>query len=300
VPGTEPGTAPERFADDAQASAWLHAEYQVLLGGIELAARAGFDRHAWQLARSLASFFERSGHWHDWIRAQQAAVTAAERAADQPGQAHSRHQLGNALIHLDEYEQARPELHHALRLFRVLGDEAHQAQVHMCLGYLEDCLGADRLAFRRSQQALRLFRSAGHRTGEAIALNNMSWSLARQGRHGQALQLCREALHLHEQAGDRQGQAGAWDTLGYIHHGRADHAAAIECYARAADFYRQIHCGFNEGDTLIRLGDAYHAAGDHRSAQRAWWHALRLHEALDNPRTAEIRSRLDQAAQARA
>jgi DNA-binding SARP family transcriptional activator/tetratricopeptide (TPR) repeat protein len=300
LPGAGQGAAPERFADDARASAWLHAEYQVLLGGIELAARAGFERHAWQLARSLATFFERSGYWQDWTRAQRLAVTAAERIGDSTGQAHSRHQLGNALIHLSEYEQARPELHHALRLFRVLRDEARQAQVHMCLGYLEDCLGADRLAFRRGQQALRLFRSAGHRPGEAIALNNMGWSLARQGRHGEALRLTREALDLHEQAGDRQGQAGAWDTLGYIHHGRADHGAAIDCYARAADFYRQIHDGYNEGETLIRLGDACHSAGDYRSARRAWWHALRLHEALDHPRTAEIRSRLDQAAQARA
>jgi tetratricopeptide (TPR) repeat protein len=292
--------APEGFADEARASAWLHAEYQVLLGSVELAARAGLERHAWQLARSLATFFERSGHWQDWTRTQQAAITAAERIGDSSGQAHSRHQLGNALIHLEDYEMARPELRRALGLFRALGDDAHQAQVHMCLGYLEDCLGADKLAFRRGQQALRLFRSAGHRPGEAIALNNMGWSLARQGRRGEALRLTREALRLHEQAGDRQGQAGAWDTLGYIHHGRADHAAAVDCFLRAADFYRQIHDGYNEGETLIRLGDAYYAAGDDRSARHAWWHALRLHEALDHPRTAEIRSRLDQAARARA
>jgi DNA-binding SARP family transcriptional activator/tetratricopeptide (TPR) repeat protein len=294
----QPGVTPELSGDDARARAWLHAEYQVLVGAIELADRAGFERHAWQLTRSIATFFERGGHWRDWIRAQRLAVAAAERAGEEAGLAHSLHELGNALIHLGEYEQARSALRRALGLFRTLGDDAHLAQVHMCTGYLEDCLGADRQAFRRAQQALRLFRSAGHRPGEAIALNNMSWSLARQGSHGQALELCRQSLRLHQQAGDRQGQAGSWDTMGYIHHCRADHAAAIDCYARSADFYRQIGDSYNEAETLIRLGDACHAAGDRRSARHAWLHALRLHEALDHPRAEEIRDRLGQAAQA--
>lgn len=56
--GTQPGVIPERFTDEARATAWLHAEYQVVLGSIEHAASTGFDRHAWQLARTMASYFE--------------------------------------------------------------------------------------------------------------------------------------------------------------------------------------------------------------------------------------------------
>ena len=294
----QPGVIPERFADDAQASAWLSDEYQVLLGSIECAARTGFERHAWQLARTMASYFERSSHWRDWARVQQVALKAAQRTGDIPGQAHARHQLGNALTHLGDYEQARFELHSALSLFRVLGDDTHRAQVHLCLGYLSNCQGDDQQALRHSRQALKLFRSAGHHSGEAIALNNIGWSQARQGHFSGALQLCRQALHLHEQAADRQGQASAWDSLGYIHHGRADHTAAIACYTKGAHFFRQIRDGYNEAETLTRLGAAHDAAGDHRSAQRAWRQALRLHETLDHPRTTQIRARLDRAAQA--
>ena len=61
----QPGVTPEQFADKARATAWLHAEYQVLLGCIEHAVTAGFERHAWQLARTMASYFERSGHWRN-------------------------------------------------------------------------------------------------------------------------------------------------------------------------------------------------------------------------------------------
>jgi tetratricopeptide (TPR) repeat protein len=296
----QPGVIPERFADETRATAWLHAEYQVLLGSIEYGASTGFERHAWQLTRTMASYFERSGHWRDWIRVQRVAVTAAQRLGDTLGQAHAHHELGNALTHLGNYEQAQSELHRALNLFRVLGDDTHRAQMHLCIGYLSDCLGADQQALGQSQQALKLFRSAGHHAGEAIALNNIGWSQARQGHYSQALLLCRQALHLHEQAADRQGQAGAWDSLGYIHHCRADHTAAIACYTKGADFYRQVRDGYNEAETLTRLGDAYHAAGDHHSAQRTWRQALRMHEALDHPDTTQIRRRLDEAAQARA
>ncbi len=298
--GTRPGVKPERFVDGARATAWLHAEYQVVLGSIEHAASTGFDRHAWQLTRTMASYFERSGHWRDWTRMQHVAVMAAQRIGDTIGQAHAHHELGNALTHVGNYEQAHSELHRALSLFRVLGDDSHRAQVHLNIGYLSDRQGADQEALDQSQQALELFRSSGHHAGEAIALNNIGWSQARQGHYSQALLLCRQALHLHEQAADRQGQAGAWDSLGYIHHGRADHTAAIACYTKAADFYRQIRDGYNEAGTLTRLGDAYHATGDHRSAQHAWRRALRLHESSDHPDTTQIRHRLDQTAQASA
>jgi DNA-binding SARP family transcriptional activator len=294
------GVVKEQFADEALASAWLHAEYQVLLGSIEHAASAGFERHAWQLARTMASYFARSGHWRDWAKAQQVAVMAARRSGDTIGQAFAHHGLGSALTHLGDHEEAQTELRLALNLFCVVGDATHRAQLHLDLGYLSDCKGADDEALRHSQEALTLFRSAGHHAGEAIALNNIGWSEARQGDYGEALQHCQQALHLHEQADDRQGQAGAWDSLGYIHHCRADHAAAIACYMKGADFYRQIRDAYNEAGTLTRLGDVYHAAGDHQSAKRVWRQALRLHEALDHPDTARIYRRLDRVVAATA
>lgn len=292
LPDVQPGVIPERFTDEARAAAWLQAEYQALLGCIEYAADAGFERHAWQLAFSIGSYFERSGHWQDWSRAQQAVLVAAQRAGDIPGQAHSRQQLGYALTYLGDYGAARRELGRGLDLFRDLGDETHQAQAHLAIGYTFDCQGEDRHALSHGEHALQLYRSAGHRTGEAVALNNIGWSQAQHGRYGEALQHCGQALRLHEQADDRQGQAAAWDSLGYIHYSRGNHAEAVACYTKAADFYRQVRDGYNEATSLTCLGDAHHAAGDDRSAERTWRRALRLHQTLDHPDPAEILGRL--------
>ncbi len=288
----QPGVVVERFADEIRATAWLRAEHQVLLGCIAYATDAGFERHAWQLARTMASYFGRSGYWPEWARVQQLTVSAAQRIADAEGEAHARHQLGNALTHLGDYEQAGAELRGALSLFQDLGDDIHRAQVHLSTGYLADCRGADVEAMMHSQHALALYRSAGHLSGQAIALNNIGWSQARQGRHAEALELCRQSLDLHEQARDLQGQAGAWDSLGYIHHSRADHAAAVACYTKAAEFYRRIGDRFNEAETLARLGDTQQAAGDERSARQAWRQALTLQQALGHPDVAPLCHRL--------
>jgi DNA-binding SARP family transcriptional activator/tetratricopeptide (TPR) repeat protein len=292
-----PGATAEQFASEAQAQAWLQAEYQVLLGGIEQAAREGFGQHAWQLARTMMSYLQRSGHWQGWATAQQAAVEAARRAGDMTGQAHAHHGLGSALTHLGNYQQSTAELAHALSLFRALGDRARQAQVHLAMGFTADCQHADQEALDHCERALALFRAAGHHAGEAITLNNIGWSEARLGRYQRALAHCEQALRLHEQADDQHGQAGAWDSLGYIHDRRADRAQAIACYAKGADLYRQNHDGYNQAETLTRLGDAYQAAGELAAAQRTWRQALQLQETLDHPDPGRILQRLDRASE---
>jgi hypothetical protein len=50
----EPGTTPEGFADYGQAMAWFEAEHAVLLAAVALAARQGFDTHAWRPGKASA------------------------------------------------------------------------------------------------------------------------------------------------------------------------------------------------------------------------------------------------------
>jgi DNA-binding SARP family transcriptional activator/tetratricopeptide (TPR) repeat protein len=288
-----PGVITQRFDTEAQALAWLGAEYQILLGSIELAARGGFEQYAWQLTRTLLSYFQRSGHWRDWLTAQHAAVAAACRASDLTGQAHARHGLGSVLTHLGNYQESDAELTQAVELFQSLDDQAHQGQIHLSMGFAADCQQADQAALDHCQQALALFRAASHQAGEAVTLNNMGWSEAQLGRYSEALTHCGQALRLHEQTGDRHGQAGVWDSLGYIHGCRPDHAQAIACYAKGADLYRQNHDGHNEAETLIRLGDACQAAGDRAAAEDAYRRALRLQETLEYADPAPILGRLD-------
>jgi hypothetical protein len=82
-----PGVGPEPITSHDQALAWFQAEQRVLLAAVALAARAGFGRHAWQLAWTQATYFKRHGDWHDWADVQRIALAAAQRAGDLAGQA---------------------------------------------------------------------------------------------------------------------------------------------------------------------------------------------------------------------
>jgi hypothetical protein len=71
------GVARIDLRDRSQALAWFTAEHAVLLAAIDQAAAAGADSHTWQLARTLTTFFDRRGHWHDRAYTQRAALAAA-------------------------------------------------------------------------------------------------------------------------------------------------------------------------------------------------------------------------------
>src|SRR4029453_18869365 len=58
-----PDVSPETLADSDRALAWLTVEQPVLLAAVAMAARAGFDTHAWQLAWTITQFLNRQGRW---------------------------------------------------------------------------------------------------------------------------------------------------------------------------------------------------------------------------------------------
>lgn len=60
------GVTPEVLADRAQALAWFRANRRVLVAAVRLAADAGLDTHAWQIAQVISRFLEWQGQRQDW------------------------------------------------------------------------------------------------------------------------------------------------------------------------------------------------------------------------------------------
>ena len=94
------GVTPEEFGGKASALAWLEDEYQVLLKVTDLAARTGFDAHAWRLPVVLWTFHNVCGHWHDGTRLHRLALEAARRNGDLSGEAHALRGLGSFAMSL--------------------------------------------------------------------------------------------------------------------------------------------------------------------------------------------------------
>jgi tetratricopeptide (TPR) repeat protein/transcriptional regulator with XRE-family HTH domain len=288
-----PGVTPEIAADYGQAIGWFITEHQVMLAAVEYATGAGLDTHAWQLAWTLATYFDTRGFWHDWATVGHTAVTSAERSGSPLGQRHAHRNLALAHIRLGLLDDAQPHLLRALELHRRAGDVVGQAHIHVSLANV--CERLERLAeaLDHIQHALKLYRSSGHRRGEANTLSNLGWLHSLRGDHAQAVNYCRQALVLCREIGDRIGQAAACDSLGYAHHHLGDHDLAVSCYEDALVLFRELGDRYNEADTLTRLGETRISMGGVDAARTAWQQALSILVDLGHPGAGKLRTKID-------
>jgi tetratricopeptide (TPR) repeat protein/transcriptional regulator with XRE-family HTH domain len=288
----QPGVVPEEISDYEHAMTWFEAERRVLPALIGQAARAGLDTQAWQLAGLLTTFFDRRGYWDSLRSAQETALAAALRLADQQKQAVAHHRLGQSSSRLGYGEDAHAYFENALNLYRCLGDRIGEGRVHISLGALSEREGRNRDALEHCLQALGLFRAAGDRGWQATVINNIGWCHARLGEYEQALACAQQAISLHQELGKRESEACAWDSLGYAHAQLGQHSDAFACYQRALAMFRELGDRFNEADVLAHLGDVQLAAAELPQAQEAWQLALAILDELGHPDAAKVRTKL--------
>jgi DNA-binding SARP family transcriptional activator len=229
-----PGVTPESITGYDDAMAWLEAELRVLLAMVGLAARDGFDRHAWQLPLTLTTFFDRRGYWRTYPVDYSAALAAARRLGDRNGQALVHQTLGHVDIVLGSYRGAREQLETALAVYRELGDRAAQGHVHIGLGYVHDRQGAHRESLAHCVQAHDLYLAVGDRTRQASTLNNIGWCHAQLGDYERALALFRDLR-------DRGSQAEILGHLGDAHGAAGDPAAAGDAWRQALAILDDLH-----------------------------------------------------------
>ncbi|HEX9109190.1 MAG TPA: tetratricopeptide repeat protein, partial [Longimicrobiales bacterium] len=288
---------PEGFAAKPFALAWLRAEYQVLLKIVDLAAREGFDDHAWRLPVVLWTFFDVCGHWHDGTRMHRTALEAARRCGDQFGQAHALRGLGTFEVMLGDYAQAHSCLAEAQELFRRLGDTHGLARTDLIMGQALEFQGRHAEALVVVKEALRLSETAQDdpymQLVRASALNGSAWYSAHLGELGQARAHCTQAIELCQSIGYSPGEAGTWDTLGFVWQRLGDHAEATACFLRAVALEREMGSRFNLAMALAHLGDTHVSTGDLRAARLVWAEALTILADLHHPEAFEVRARLE-------
>ncbi|MFJ9116064.1 AfsR/SARP family transcriptional regulator [Streptomyces sp. NPDC102394] len=292
LPASTTESAPLRFNDRAEATAWLRTERYVLREIVTHAAAHGFDTHAWRTAAALDVYFNRLGYWHDLLEINGAALRSARAAGSVTGEAYSLCGLGVAHSQLDHAAQAQRFLEEALELFRSADHAGGQARVHRGLAYL--CNRTDRrhAALDHYARAIELYRCEDDRSGEAGVLNQVAWTYILLGEHEKALEHCEEAVLSYQELGDPYGEASTQDTLGYALHHLALHAEAIGHFERSARLFHGIGDRYLESEVLRHLGDAHLATGDRDAARAARRAALALLEELGHAQADEVRREL--------
>jgi tetratricopeptide (TPR) repeat protein len=293
LPPSRPGGArTEDFTSYRAALGWLQAEHQVLIAAIARAAELGFDTHAWQMSCALRSFFDRQGHWQDWVASQQIGLKAARRAGDAAGQAHVHRDLGLAYTRLCSYAEAHAQLGQAVDLYRQVGDQVCEANAHLDVARVFEAEGSPGEALRECDSALQLYRQAGQLPGEARALNAIGWYHSLLGNPSQTLIYCQKPLETFRELGDRHAEASTLDSLGYAHFSLGHHEDAISCYQQALCLLQDLDDRFFQAFMQARLGDAHGAVGNRRAARDAYRQALIIFDELGHPDASDVRAKL--------
>jgi tetratricopeptide (TPR) repeat protein len=295
VDPVDPGVRSEELNDRGDALRWFTAERAALLTAVEFAGTNGWERHAWQLASSVAEFLFLRGRFDDWIVAQCRAVAAAGSATDPDVLPRMLYILSTAYWLAGRYDDAGPPSRRALDLFRDLGDVGWQARTENLLGALMDGQGRSGEALEHARRSLVLFEQDGDRTGQASTHNSIAMCHARLGDHQQAIDHGQRALDHYRSSNNRIGQAATWDTLGHAHHGAQQYEEALRCFQSALHLARDLGDRYHEAGVFTRIGDTHDVAGNRAGALEVWRQALAIYDDLGHPNGAAVRVRLDGA-----
>jgi tetratricopeptide (TPR) repeat protein len=290
------GVVVDEFPTLAHALGWFAAERAVLAAAVDRAATLSAG-YAWQLARTLSTYLDLSGHWDDLAATQRIAVEAAAECRDVTAEADAHRRLARAYTRLHRGDDAHLELLRALDLYGVAGDTIGQGHVHLSLALMRERQSRYADALDHARRGLETFMSIGDVHGLARARNSVGWYHTLLGDHHEALVQCGQALDILKDFDDRIALAATWDSIGYAHHHLGEYAPAVDAFLQAVRLYRDVGDRHLEAFVLSHLGDAYAADGRTEAADAVWRVALEAFERYDPPEAEKLRARISPAIQ---
>lgn len=258
------GTA---FDDDQQALAWLETELPNLVAAIRHAADRGPAEAAWRLSDALHGYFYLRMQTPAWQVVAELAVTAAQTAGDQAGQAAARLSLATLHWVQGHYQRNIEDNTTALALARATGWAEGESAALGNLGTTFMAMGQLEKAVDHYTEAVAIDRRTGSLPGLAAKLGKLGLLYSALGRLELATEQLNQAAALRRRTGSHGGEARVlYSYLGkaYLHLGRFDDARTT--LARALAIHRALGDRYTEADSLRILAAVQAAAGHHDEA----------------------------------
>ena len=287
------GVRPEDHLTRSAADDWLTAEHAVLLRLIDLAAREGFDVHAWQLPRAVGRFFDWRALFEDWDHTHQIAAEATARLGDTRAQAITFMNWSGADFYRGLLIPAEQHMRAAADLFSQVGDRLGQAMALANLTLLAYQAGRYGQAAEWAQQSYRLSAEAGDYDVQVATLAKIGLCHAHADQRRAAAAVLIRAQQMLSRVSNNTNQAETAHTLGEAHYLLSDYRQAVFNFRTAADLHGEVGDHANQATTLSDLADACHADGRHEEAIQACEQALTILTELHHPDEPEARAKLE-------
>ncbi len=261
-----PGTAPRwpLSSDDDPAVEplpWFDTERATLLDTIKLAAGAGRDELAWELANASVPYYDHRSLYEDWQRSHQLALAVARRQGNTRGEAELRRALGQVHIYRDNFTGAMTNLRRSLELFEQVGDKRGLALATAGIGTIYRVTGRHDQALLRATQALDLITAVGDRNIEAQLHKSIGTILLTQGHTDRARTYFEQAIALTRQLGDTHREAIVLREFSQLHLRAGKLQTALDCLEHALRIFDDLHDDRCVAFTLLRIGQAHATQG---------------------------------------
>ena len=295
LPTPDLAVEPEPLADAEAALAWYHLERANLLAAAESAEASGLYDFGWQLPHTMWPFFLMRSNRADWIAAAETGLRCAHALRDRKVEGRMRNSRAQALTELHRFDEAMLEYKVALEIATELGLDAQTAATltSLCIVHWEAGRYDEAIAY--GNQAVARNRAAGTRRPLAGALNNLGHAMLRAGLYPDAERAGAEAVEI-----GREIDNGLIVADGLLI--RAEASWRIDARPEPAEsWFREalkLSSGLgqlrNEAQTREFFGAFLLAQGRREEAEELLTGCLKILEAMGHPRTAIVRTKLDQ------
>jgi tetratricopeptide (TPR) repeat protein/transcriptional regulator with XRE-family HTH domain len=275
-------TAVPDIAENAQALAWMRAEFASLVACLDHVTRAGDYPRVAALTTTIAALARVDGVWTDATARHTAAVQATRHLSDRQGEAAALNDLGDAFYMRGDFVAAAEAQEAAVSIYRELGDRQGQANALSDLGGLRELMG-DRGGAADLEEALDICRDLGSRLSEAWVLNWTGYARWRAGDIGNATRPLAVARGIYRDLGHRHGQACAITQIGAVRRLTGDFLGTVEALEEALDICRDLDHRHGQVYALTEIGILRRETGDCQGAAKALEEALSICRELGYP-----------------
>lgn len=271
---------------------WLDAERQSIRTAANRAAADGHSSLCWELVCALSMLFQLRGYYDDLPPLLDAALTAAQVAADRRGQAAVLHRRGGVYSDLQENQRAHESFQRAAGLFADVGDRHGEALAMTYLATIDRWSGQLDQALGHYQRALQPLRDRGDRGGEAFVLRSIGQVYLDRGEYAAAERHFDRALAAARASGASRSVAQVRLWQGMMRLRQHDFEAARTILTEVLDMARGVQDRYGQAHILRGLALCYQGQGDRHRAEAVLSEALAL---VRQPRPTFIEAMIESA-----
>ncbi len=288
----EPAGPLPAFGSALEAGAWFEQEYECLRSIVAWAAEHGFAGHAWRIAMTMTTFFDKAIPWQDGVEFYRLACAAARDAGEPEGEGYTLNSLGCIHLDMSDWNSAKAYFEQSLTRFRASRNRFGQALAHGNLALAHGELGDGAAAARHCRQALKLCKELDYPRGIVCNLDNLGVAHLIAGDYQRAVEYVRQAQDLAQQLGDAE-----LIGLGQLHLAQA--YRRLHDIPNATNAFRQSAITFSttgnrrwSAIVLADLGTMLSEVGHSAAARPMLRAALTMLTEFAHPRAREVEATL--------